>query len=51
MKKIKVIRPQIVKYYCDKCGDLTGTRKNPKIMWYGPKGESYYCIKKCGGKP
>lgn len=52
--KIKVIQKQIVKYYCDKCKKLTGTRENPKKTWYGGTldmpTESHYCKKTCTEK-
>jgi len=45
--KIKIIRPLMVNYYCDKCGKRTGTRENPKETWHGPDGETHYCKKTC----
>jgi hypothetical protein len=47
--KIKVIRPQIVEYYCDHCGKRCGTRQNPKEKWVvtekGNSKEKHYCKK------
>ena len=50
--KIKIIQPQRVEYFCDKCGKRTGTRKNPKETWHTPNGEEHYCKKTCrqGGR-
>lgn len=54
MKKIvqkavtKIIRPAIIKYYCDKCGKETG-KKNPKVLYCSSVTglESHYCKKTC----
>lgn len=43
---VKVIQPQIVQYNCDECGDICGTRENPKETWYGQGHESHYCKRK-----
>lgn len=43
---IKVIQPQVVQYICDFCGQVCGTRENPKATWYGPGDkETHYCKK------
>ena len=45
---IRVIRPQIVRYTCDFCGQICGTRDNPKKTWYvAGGGEKHYCMKTC----
>lgn len=42
---IKVIQPQIVEYYCDKCNKRTGIKGNIKQIVYTPKGDEHYCKK------
>lgn len=46
---IKVIKPQIVKYTCDFCHAVCGTRENPKSTWYtaGTGQEKHYCKRTC----
>lgn len=46
---IRVTQPQIVRYTCDFCGKVCGTRENPKKTWYrtGTGEESHYCKKTC----
>lgn len=44
---IKVIQPQIVRYTCDRCGQVCGTRENRKKTWYGSGVEFHYCEKTC----
>ena len=46
---IKTIRPQIVYYFCDKCGERCGTRENPKETWFvtGKDESEHYCKKGC----
>jgi hypothetical protein len=46
---VQVIQPEIVKYICDKCGAVCGTKDNPKEVWYGEKKRKHYCKKTCGG--
>jgi len=43
-KIVKVIQPEIVHYFCDKCGKRCGTRDNPKTDIYSSKeGTKHYC--------
>lgn len=45
---IRVVQRQIVRYTCDFCGQVCGTRANPKSTWYyAGGGESHYCMKTC----
>jgi len=47
---IKVIQPQIVRYTCDRCGKVCGTRGNPKSTWHQMRtggGENHYCLRTC----
>jgi hypothetical protein len=42
---IQVITPQIVRYTCDFCGAVCGTRANPKETWHGSGRTWHYCKK------
>jgi hypothetical protein len=44
---IKVVQPQVIRYTCDFCGKVCGTRDNPKRTWYKMGGESHYCKRTC----
>jgi len=44
---IKVITPQVAEYRCDHCGNITGTRANPKETWYGAGKAKHYCKRTC----
>lgn len=41
---VKVIQPEIVEYYCDKCGKRCGTKDNPKRIYYVVNSnDKHYC--------
>lgn len=41
---IKVVRPQVVEYTCDWCGEVCGTRANPKQTWTSSgRADRHYC--------
>jgi len=45
---IKVVQPQIVRYTCDRCGAVCGTRENRKTTWVGAGGpDLHYCMRTC----
>lgn len=44
---IKVVQPQIVRYTCDRCGKVCGTRENRKTTWVGLGPDRHYCEKTC----
>jgi hypothetical protein len=46
---IKVVRRQVVRYTCDFCFKVCGTRQNPKRTWYRPstRTEMHYCMRTC----
>lgn len=44
---VKVIQPQKVEYYCDNCGNLCGTRENPKTTVYTNGNQKHWCKKTC----
>jgi len=45
---VEVIQPEIVQYFCDKCGKRCGTRENPKTIIHNLKGKTkHYCKNGC----
>jgi hypothetical protein len=46
---IAVIQPQVVRYTCDFCHRICGTRGNPKSTWYvaGTSEVQHYCKRTC----
>lgn len=46
---LKVVQPQIVRFTCDFCHSVCGTRENPKKTWYmaGTREVSHYCMRTC----
>lgn len=44
---IKVVQPQIVRYTCDRCGKVCGTRENRKTTWVGAGPDAHYCERTC----
>jgi hypothetical protein len=51
---IRVVQRPVVRYTCDRCGKVCGTRENPKTTWYVARWhakkvapERHYCLRTC----
>jgi len=48
---VRVVQPEIVEYYCDRCGKRCGIKGNRKTTWHPmrnpPMPDKHYCEKTC----